>query len=64
MSQLLPAKPTKHDMASFGGTSSVAMPKTWCIMQIFNGFGETSPSGRRATREKGPNDDLFGMSRR
>ena len=34
------------------------------VMEIFNGLGETPPSGRRATREKGPGDDLFGMSRR
>lgn len=34
------------------------------VMQIFNGLGETPPSGRRTTREKGSDDDLFGMSRR
>lgn len=33
-------------------------------MEIFSGLGETPSSGRRATREKGPGDDLFGMSRR
>lgn len=33
-------------------------------MEIFSGLGETPPSGRRATRAKGPGDDLFGMSRR
>lgn len=34
------------------------------VMEIFNGFGEAPQSGKRATREKGPSDDLFGMSRR
>ncbi len=34
------------------------------VMQIFNGLGETPPSGRRAPREKGSDDDLFGMSQR
>lgn len=24
------------------------------VMEIFNGFGEASPTGKRATREKGP----------
>lgn len=33
------------------------------VMEIFSGLGETPPSGRRATREKGPSDDLFGMPR-
>ncbi len=33
------------------------------VMEIFNGFGEAPPPGRRAKREKGPSDDLFGMSR-
>ena len=33
-------------------------------MEIFNGLGEAPPSGKRATREKNPSDDLFGMSRR
>ena len=34
------------------------------VMEIFNGLGEVSPSGKRSAREKGPGDDLFGMSRR
>ena len=34
------------------------------VMKIFNGFGEAPPSGKRATREKGSSDVLFGMSRR
>ena len=34
------------------------------VMQILNGLGVTPPSGKCATREKGPSDDLFGMSRR
>ena len=34
------------------------------VMGIFNGFGEAPPAGKRAAREKGPSDDLFGMSRR
>lgn len=34
------------------------------VMEVFNRFGEAPPSGKRATRGKGPNDDLFGMSRR
>lgn len=34
------------------------------VMGIFNGLGEAQPPGRRVTREKGPSDDLFGMSRR
>ena len=33
------------------------------VMEIFSGFGVTPPSGRCAKREKGPSDDLFGMSR-
>ena len=33
------------------------------VMEIFNGFGEAPPPGKRAKREKGPSDDLFGMSR-
>lgn len=33
------------------------------VMEVFNGFGEAPPPGRRAKREKGPSDDLFGMSR-
>ena len=33
------------------------------VMGIFNGLGEAQPPGRRAKREKGPSDDLFGMSR-
>ena len=33
-------------------------------MEIFNGLGEVPPSGKRSAREKGPSDDLFGMSRR
>ena len=33
------------------------------VMKIFNGFGEAQPPERRAKREKGPSDDLFGMSR-
>jgi len=33
------------------------------VMEIFNGFGEAPPPGRRAKREKGPSDDLFGMPR-
>ena len=33
------------------------------VMEIFSGLGETPPSGRRTTREKGPSDDLFGMPR-
>ena len=33
------------------------------VMEIFNGFSEAPPPGRRAKREKGPGDDLFGMSR-
>lgn len=33
------------------------------VMEIFNGLGEAPPPGRRAKREKGPSDDLFGMSR-
>lgn len=33
------------------------------VMEIFNGLGEAQPPGRRAKREKGPSDDLFGMSR-
>ncbi|WP_051333094.1 plasmid mobilization protein [Olegusella massiliensis] len=33
------------------------------VMEIFNGFGEAPPPGKRATRKKGPSDDLFGMSR-
>ena len=33
------------------------------VMEIFNGFGEAPPPGRRAKREKGPGDDFFGMSR-
>ena len=34
------------------------------VMEIFNGFGEAPPSGKRSAREKGSSDDLFGMSRR
>lgn len=34
------------------------------VMEIFNGLGEAPPSGKRATREKGPGGDLFGMPRR
>ena len=34
------------------------------VMEIFNGLGEASPTGRRAAREKSSGDDLFGMSRR
>lgn len=34
------------------------------VMEIFNGLGEAPPSGKRSAREKGPSDDLFGMSRR
>ena len=34
------------------------------VMEIFNGLGEAPPSGKRPAREKGPSDDLFGMSRR
>ncbi len=34
------------------------------VMEIFNGLGEAPPPGRRAKHEKGPSDDLFGMSRR
>ena len=34
------------------------------VMEIFNGLGEAPPTGRRAAREKGTGDDLFGMSRR
>ena len=33
------------------------------VMEIFNGLGEAQPPGRRAKREKGPSDVLFGMSR-
>ena len=33
------------------------------VMEVFNGFGEAPPPGRRAKREKGPSDDLFGMPR-
>ena len=33
------------------------------VMGIFNGLGEAQPPGRRVTREKGPGDDFFGMSR-
>ena len=33
------------------------------VMQILNGLGEAPPPGRRATRKKGPSDDLFGISR-
>ena len=33
------------------------------VMGIFNGLGEAQPPGRRVTREKGPSDDFFGMSR-
>lgn len=33
------------------------------VMEIFNGLSEAPPPGRRAKREKGPGDDLFGMSR-
>ena len=34
------------------------------VMKVFNGLGEASPIGKRSAREKGPSDDLFGMSRR
>ena len=34
------------------------------VMGIFNGFGEAPTPERRSAREKGPGDDLFGMSRR
>ena len=34
------------------------------VMEIFNGLGEASPTGKRSAREKGPGDDFFGMSRR
>ena len=34
------------------------------VMEIFNGLGEAPSSGKRSAREKGPGDDLFGMSRR
>ena len=34
------------------------------VMEIFNGFVEAPPPGKCATREKGPSDGLFGMSRR
>ena len=34
------------------------------VMEVFNGLGEAPPSGKRSAREKGPGDDLFGMSRR
>lgn len=33
------------------------------VMEFFNGLGEAPSVGRRAKREKGPSDDLFGMSR-
>lgn len=33
------------------------------VMEVFSGLGEAPPPGRRAKREKGPGDDLFGMSR-
>ncbi len=33
------------------------------VMEVFNGLGEAPPSGKRSAREKGPGDDLFGMSR-
>ena len=33
------------------------------VMEIFSGFGEAPSPGRRAKREKGLSDDLFGMSR-
>lgn len=33
------------------------------VMEIFSGFGEAPSPGRRAKREKGPSDDLFGMPR-
>lgn len=33
------------------------------VMEVFNGFVEAPPPGRRAKCEKGPSDDLFGMSR-
>ena len=33
------------------------------VMEVFNGFVEAPPPGKCATREKGPSDDFFGMSR-
>lgn len=33
------------------------------VMEVFNGFVEAPPPGKCATREKGPSDGLFGMSR-
>lgn len=34
------------------------------VMEIFNGFGEASPTGKRSARDQDSSDDLFGMSRR
>lgn len=42
LSQLLSTKPTKRDIASFGGTRSVSMPKTGCNWN--DGTTEPKPS--------------------
>ena len=42
LSQLLSPKPTKRDIASFGGTRSVSMPKTGCNWN--DGTAEPTPS--------------------
>ena len=34
------------------------------VMKVFNGLGEVPSSGKSSAREKGPGDDVFGMSRR
>lgn len=34
------------------------------VMEIFNGLGEASPTGKRSARDQDSSDDLFGMSRR
>ena len=58
LSQLLSPKPTKHDMASFGGTRSVSMPKTGCNWN--DGTAEPTPSsGNRLRLFSGSRSLLF-----
>ncbi len=47
LSQLLSPKPTKRDIASFGGTRSVSMPKTGCNWN--DGTAEPTPSSGSRT---------------
>lgn len=61
LSQLLSTKPTKRDIASFGGTRSVSMPKTGCNWN--DGTTEPKPSsGNKTPRQL--SIDLSGALRR